>query len=399
MNYFQKRRWLRWMLAILMVVTGSYLGHAQSAVPSVQIKAVSQGQPCPETMPGPGGSGAAQLVDQTGRPFQPPDTRTLSKGEALLFMFMCMDRAWRAASVFGEEFMEEYPFLFLVVFLIMLVSNCGGAQSQALPPPLFAQIEATLAVQEGAGRFKVEESFFAINIQTETTSITSVGVSDFTVGHDPSSRTSTVAAYSGSVKVQPTNPALQSVTLQPGQQVQVTRDSISPVTPIGAAPGPGPSPPPTGGPSSLKNFDANSNDRIDNEEFFAIIDAWIAGQLDNATFFKATDLWISQQPISSAQVNPRRLHLDSVTLAANPARHTLTFVADGQGITSMSVEIFDLNGQRVFAQETAGPRLTWDLSKNDSGHVANGVYLYVATVSGFNGEVVRSPVKKLMVLR
>lgn len=399
MSYIQQLAWLRWMLAILMAATGSYVGHPQSAVPSVQIKTVSQGQPCPETMPPPGGSGAAQLVDQTGRPFQLPGTRTLSRGEALLLTFLCMDRALRAASVFGEEFMEEYPFLVMVIFLIMIVSNCGGAQSQALPPPLFAQIELTLGVQQGAGRFKVEESFLTYAIQTETTSITSVGVSDFTVGHDPSSGTSTVAAYSGSVKIQPTNPALQPVTLHPGQQVQVTRDRISPVTPIGAAPGPGPTPPPTGGPSSLKSFDTNSNNLIDDSEFFAIIDAWIAGQLDDATFFKATDLWISQQPISSAKANPRRLHLDSLTLASDSARHTLTFVASGQGITSMGVEIFNLDGKRVFAEEVAGPRLRWDLSTEDGQPLANGVYFYVATISGFNGEVVRSPAKKLIVLR
>jgi PKD repeat protein len=47
-----------------------------------------------------------------------------------------------------------------------------------------------------------------------------------------------------------------------------------------------PPPPPARG-SSLKSFDTNNNNIIDDAEFFAIIDAWIAGQIDDATFFQA----------------------------------------------------------------------------------------------------------------
>ncbi len=59
--------------------------------------------------------------------------------------------------------------------------------------------------------------------------------------------------------------------------------------------------PPGGGLfSPLKRFDANGNNLIDDPEFFAIIDAWIAGQLDTPLFFQAIDLWVSQRPIGSA---------------------------------------------------------------------------------------------------
>lgn len=57
--------------------------------------------------------------------------------------------------------------------------------------------------------------------------------------------------------------------------------------------------PSNGGSPSLKSFDVNRNGRIDDPEFFAITDAWIAGRLDDATFFQAIDLWISQQNIST----------------------------------------------------------------------------------------------------
>ncbi len=51
-------------------------------------------------------------------------------------------------------------------------------------------------------------------------------------------------------------------------------------------------------PPALKSFDVNGNDRLDNEEFFALIDAWLGGQLDDATFLRAIDLWVGQRRIS-----------------------------------------------------------------------------------------------------
>ncbi len=49
----------------------------------------------------------------------------------------------------------------------------------------------------------------------------------------------------------------------------------------------------------LKRFDRNGNDLLDDPEFFAIIDAWVARELDDATFFLAIDLWVGRRPISS----------------------------------------------------------------------------------------------------
>ncbi|MBI1729060.1 hypothetical protein HY229_09590 [Candidatus Acetothermia bacterium] len=37
---------------------------------------------------------------------------------------------------------------------------------------------------------------------------------------------------------------------------------------------------------------------IDNTEFFAILDAWIAEQIDDVTFFRAVDIWVSEETIS-----------------------------------------------------------------------------------------------------
>ncbi len=62
-------------------------------------------------------------------------------------------------------------------------------------------------------------------------------------------------------------------------------------------------------PMTVKRFDINGDNLIDDSEFFNILDAWIAGELSDDDFVRAVDLWISQQPISSA---------DGVNVSARP---------------------------------------------------------------------------------
>ena len=59
------------------------------------------------------------------------------------------------------------------------------------------------------------------------------------------------------------------------------------------------------------------------------------------------------------------------------------------------VEVFSLSGRRVFQSGwTTGRRLSWDLST-----IANGVYLYVVTVQGADGQTATSKISKLVVLK
>ncbi len=97
------------------------------------------------------------------------------------------------------------------------------------------------------------------------------------------------------------------------------------------------------------------------------------------------------------------LRVEAVKLMPNPIRRShqaMSFIVEGAGIKSIEVEIFDLAGRRVFASgEVLGNMLEWRL-QNDQGKVlANGVYLYVITVRGFDEKVIRSAVKKLVILR
>ncbi len=85
--------------------------------------------------------------------------------------------------------------------------------------------------------------------------------------------------------------------------------------------------------------------------------------------------------------------------ALSSSLREMTFEVQGRGIASLRVDIYDLNGRAIFTQESMGSRLTWNLRTQDGKILANGVYLYVVAVRGFNGEVIRSQVKKLVILR
>jgi hypothetical protein len=79
---------------------------------------------------------------------------------------------------------------------------------------------------------------------------------------------------------------------------------------------------------------------------------------------------------------------------------SLSFRVEGRGVEALAVEVYDLQGRQVFQSGWAqGGVLRWDLLNVDGRPVANGVYLYVVTVRDPSGRVMRSEVRKLIVLR
>ncbi|MBI3660297.1 hypothetical protein HY230_07485 [Candidatus Acetothermia bacterium] len=70
----------------------------------------------------------------------------------------------------------------------------------------------------------------------------------------------------------------------------------------------------------------------------------------------------------------------------------------GTGIAAIEVTIYDLTGDNLVNARSAGARLSFSLGSAQSAW-ANGVYLYVVTVLGHDGESVRSEMNKFFVLR
>jgi len=92
--------------------------------------------------------------------------------------------------------------------------------------------------------------------------------------------------------------------------------------------------------------------------------------------------------------------LTKLELSQTVLRHgSLEFRVEGYGIAGFDVEIFNLSGRRVFSRETSGTTLRFAGLANDGRRLANGVYLYIVTVRGINGEALRSEVRKLVILQ
>jgi hypothetical protein len=142
----------------------------------------------------------------------------------------------------------------------------------------------------------------------------------------------------------------------------------------------------------VAQFDTNANGVIDDSEFFAAIDQWLGGTIDDTLFFAVLDAWVGQTPVASART-------DNLSATLRQTSHGLTLSVSGQGVASVALTVYDLGGRTVFSQETAGTTLSWNYLANDGRPVANGVYLYVVTVKGTDGQTLRSEVRKLVVLR
>jgi hypothetical protein len=138
---------------------------------------------------------------------------------------------------------------------------------------------------------------------------------------------------------------------------------------------------------------------------------WTTNQMVAGTSFTISDdvmkqifqLWETNAPIAAAGTSAASANLSSLQVRAIEARtldtHSVRFVAEGQGITEMEAQVFDLSGKLIFDQETTGTTLTFRGLGTDGRPLANGAYLYVVTVRGPDAQQLRSEVKKLVLTR
>ena len=108
------------------------------------------------------------------------------------------------------------------------------------------------------------------------------------------------------------------------------------------------------------------------------------------------DRVLPQPQISTA---PRAEPLTLTQVVSHRQANSVRIAVQGAGIESVELSVYDLSGQRVFRKQTSGSQLAWRLSTDDGRRVANGVYLYTVTARGAHGQLARSEVRKLVVLR
>jgi PKD repeat protein len=113
---------------------------------------------------------------------------------------------------------------------------------------------------------------------------------------------------------------------------------------------------------------------------------------------KACTMRINPPIGALASIQP--LSVSAIQAFPNPVSSEARFKVEGQGIASIQVEVYNLAGRKVFdSEEVLGNALDWQLTNDQGQPLANGVYLYIITVRGYDGQVIKSEVRKLVVLR
>jgi hypothetical protein len=74
----------------------------------------------------------------------------------------------------------------------------------------------------------------------------------------------------------------------------------------------------------------------------------------------------------------------------------LVFEALGQGVKALAVQLYDISGRGVLQAEANGSLVSVPLA-GSSGKLSKGVYLAVLTVRGWDGQVIRSEIRKIVV--
>jgi hypothetical protein len=93
---------------------------------------------------------------------------------------------------------------------------------------------------------------------------------------------------------------------------------------------------------------------------------------------------------------PVALAVKAITLSQQPVRTGgAYFIVEGVGIAQTTVRVFSMTGKLVFSQTAQGNVVPFSAA----AELANGVYLYVVTVQGADGQTVTSKISKLVVLR
>jgi|GEM_PF-6251349 len=113
----------------------------------------------------------------------------------------------------------------------------------------------------------------------------------------------------------------------------------------------------------------------------------------------ATDVVANGRPAPLIDLDNEEATLSVQAVQLNAlGRGAFVLRVQGQGVSSVQLQVFNLSGDVVFDDTASGNALRWQGLDAGGNTLSNGVYLYVVTVKGYGGKTVRSQVKKLMIL-
>lgn len=127
-----------------------------------------------------------------------------------------------------------------------------------------------------------------------------------------------------------------------------------------------------------------------------------SGSLDSNDVAEIARLALDETGAAAAGVGRESAPLTPLAVSRVQTRvdgGTLEVAVQGSGIRRIDVDVYDLAGQRMIAKSTEGSHLRLRARSTDGRPLANGVYLYSVTVTGSTGQVHRSEVRKLVLLR
>jgi len=155
----------------------------------------------------------------------------------------------------------------------------------------------------------------------------------------------------------------------------------------------------SGGQSGLAQYDTNNSCAIEQSELLRMINDWVDQKIPQSLLFDGINAWIDQTDICAGSSSVAHRPMADVRVQSRPTASGVQFVAQGAQVQSIDVEVFGLNGRTMVERRADRAWLAWNLATDDGARIANGVYLYRVTVHGPNGNVERTDVRKLTVLR
>jgi hypothetical protein len=103
---------------------------------------------------------------------------------------------------------------------------------------------------------------------------------------------------------------------------------------------------------------------------------------------------------SNSSTSSQNVADERLSIKTSRRDNLITFtVLIKEEIKNIGLTIFDLSGKSVFYASCQGSEYAWSLLNDRGQRVANGVYLYVVRVRGFDGREYVSEVRKLVILR